>query len=423
MLHIYPNAYREGATFKPVMTENDIQSAFPNGIANYGSITIHSVSVAGQAAQFQIGGVDENMLIIPFSNTLMPNHRRQIDITFTVKLANVRHRLGWFGHTVNLGNFFPIAAVYESGAFTDKPYYAFGDPFYSEAANFKVSITKPAKYTAAMSGAVTRTELDNGTAKSVSEIRAARDFAVVLGEFTTVSAQAGEATVLYYYKSDPTPELSLQAAVDSINTFNQLFGAYPYATFSVVETAFLQGGMEYPGLVLISDALSGALYREVIIHEAAHQWWYAVVGNNQIDHPWLDEGLAEYSTALFYEFNPSYGISKEDRILRAIQGLYIYTDIYRTVLRGYVPSMNRKSYEYADDMEYYYMTYVKGGLLFDSIRHLIGDKAFFAALKKYYADNKFKVATPDDLIGAFEHASGKDLGGIFRAWLEGNVVH
>ena len=38
----------------------------------------------------------------------------------------------------------------------------------------------------------------------------------------------------------------------------------------------------------------------VTVHETAHQWWYGVVGNDQIDEPWLDEALTEYSTILYY---------------------------------------------------------------------------------------------------------------------------
>ena len=49
----------------------------------------------------------------------------------------------------------------------------------------------------------------------------------------------------------------------------------------------------------------------VIVHEIAHQWWYGLVGNNQIRTPWIDEGLAEYCTAVFFETHPQYGKTLE----------------------------------------------------------------------------------------------------------------
>jgi aminopeptidase N len=66
--------------------------------------------------------------------------------------------------------------------------------------------------------------------------------------------------------------------------------------------------MEYPALVMISDNIGEHIsYEEVIVHEVAHQWWYSLVGNDQINYGFLDEGLTEYSTILFFENNPEYG--------------------------------------------------------------------------------------------------------------------
>ena len=55
-----------------------------------------------------------------------------------------------------------------------------------------------------------------------------------------------------------------------VRLYENLFGEYPYETFSVVQTEFIQGGMEYPSLVMISDALEESAYLEVIAHETAY---------------------------------------------------------------------------------------------------------------------------------------------------------
>ena len=98
---------------------------------------------------------------------------------------------------------------------------------------------------------------------------------------------------------------NLKAGIDSIKTFNNLFGEYPYDTYSVIASDFYIGGMEYPTLVMIDQSLYNEkdkfLLEYVIAHETAHQWWYSVIGNDEISEPWLDEALTEYSTILYFE--------------------------------------------------------------------------------------------------------------------------
>jgi len=178
--------------------------------------------------------------------------------------------------------------------------------------------------------------------------------------------------------------------------------------------------MEYPGLTYISDRLSGELYREVIIHEAAHQWWYAAVGNNQVANAWIDESLVEYSATLFFEKNPSYGITYNKRIADALSGYSLYCDMYKKQA-DFSTSMNRRLPDFRNAVEYTYMTYVKGHIMLDSLRANIGDEAFFAGLKEYYAHNRFKIASPELLVAAFEAASKKQLAPFFSAWTDGKI--
>ena len=217
-----------------------------------------------------------------------------------------------------------------------------------------------------------------------------------------------------------TKRLCTAAAVDALKTFSDKFGEYPYESMSSVETQFLQGGMEYPGLAMISDALAPDIYREALVHETAHQWWYAAVGNDEVRYPWLDEGLTEFSTSIFYRENPSYEVDYEKRIADALGAYVLYFDAFKTASSD--TSMTRKVCDYESPFEYTYMTYVKGELMFESLRSIIGDEKFFAGLRDYYASYKFKVAKPDDLIGCMEKAAGRNLKGFFDSWTEGKVA-
>ncbi len=88
-----------------------------------------------------------------------------------------------------------------------------------------------------------------------------------------------------------------------MKSYDQRIGAYPFSELDVVATPTSAGGIEYPGLVVIADSLykEDTTFREVVVaHEVAHQWWYSLVGNDQIDEPWLDEAFAQFTTALYY---------------------------------------------------------------------------------------------------------------------------
>ena len=157
------------------------------------------------------------------------------------------------------------------------------------------------------------------------------------------------------------------------------------------------------------------------MHETAHQWWYAAVGNNEVKHAWLDEGLTEYSTMMFYEKNTDgYKFTLDGKRADALSAYILYCETYKNNGLGDT-SMTRPVNEYATETEYAYMTYVKGALMFDDIRNTIGDAAFKTGLKNYYRDNMFGIAEPQDLIGAMEKASKRQLNALFEAWLDGNV--
>ena len=130
-----------------------------------------------------------------------------------------------------------------------------------------------------------------------------------------ISEKINDTTISYYYFDDKNPEQSLKASVDSIKTFSNLYGLYPYKTLSVCESDFIYGGMEYPNLVFISTSQENYEdYIYTIVHEIAHQWWYNLVGNNEYEYGFLDEGLTEYSTYLFYDENKEYNMNTREMI-------------------------------------------------------------------------------------------------------------
>ncbi len=418
MFHLYPAAYRKGARFSPV-TDSDKQTAYPNG-ESFGGITLSQIKENGTDAVNEIGGQDDDILVIKLSEKLMPSESTRISMKFTVTLPNMRHRLGYLDNNVNFGNWYPVACAYIDGKFDTSPYYAIGDPFVGELADYKVTVRYPESYTMASPAPISGESVENGIKTTTAEAKNLRDFAFVLGKFEQKSASASGISITYYYYDDVNADNNLSAATDAVNFYTDTFGKLPYSTLSVVKTPFLQGGMEYPGLVYISDTLNQSLTIEVIAHEVAHQWWGCAVGNNQITEAWIDEALAEYSTTLFYGAFDKYGVKKSDRIADALSSFTLYCELYKHNGKDDT-SFNRPLNAYGSNMEYSYLVYLKGSLMLESLYNTIGEKKFLSGLKIYFDENANKRATADNLIGAFEKSAGRSLGTFVDSWASGKV--
>lgn len=420
--HLYPRAFREGAGVLPYTVLNSA-TCFPNGLS-YGDIEILQVKVKGSDAKFELVGEDEDILKVEFGFALKNKKTVDIYIKFKVKIPNCTHRFGYYGYNINLGNWYPLVCKYSGSDFDMTPYYATGDPFFSDIANYTVKFTYNKKYVFCSTGDVV-TEIVGDRAVSTSGARAVRDFAACLSADAGVATSSvGDTKITYMgYSEDRDLNKYCTLSAEAVEFFNKTFGQYPYSSLYVVRTPFIYGGMEYPNIVFISDSIDEEEeYSKVVVHEIAHQWWYSVVGNNEITEAWLDESLAEYSTALFFEHNGKYNISYRDFVKNALSSYLLYVDVINTLTGEVNTKMNLRVNEYKNDYEYSYMVYVKGVIMFDSLRNMVGEKKLLAGLKKYYKSNKFKVASKADFLSAFKSACHSDLDGFFDGYLNGTTI-
>jgi len=422
--HIYANAYREGALFPPVQS-TEIERAFPNG-RSFGNITFARVSVDGVGVDIIIGGEDENVLIVPMAGGLQPNQTVSIEKQYTVRLANIAHRLGYTERVVNLGNFYPMPVIFQNGGWVTYPYSFNGDPFFNDLHNYEVTIRFNKDLIIASSGSLVNSRLDGNMRVNTFRSTAIRDFAMVLSRyFQSITRVVDKVVLSYFWINDDEPERSFQTAVDSMRTFSRLFIPYPYKQLTVVQTDFLHGGMEYGELVMVAyDVLNGEnasrqFHDQVIIHEIAHQWWYGIIGNNQFATSWIDEGLAEYSTLLFYSLNPQYGIDVNMMIANARDSFAFYSQLLRSIGAEVNPNMNLCLNSFRSSYDYVFMAYVRGLLLFVDLERLIGQEKMKRALQKYARAHAFGFSTKDNLIASFEKTTRTELRLFFETFLIG----
>jgi hypothetical protein len=414
--NLWGNAYRQDASYKPI-SDAYYSKAYYKG-ASYGQMQIENVE---NCTSWDVGGEDENILCVNLLTPAYPEDTTHIKITYTLSLANVNHRTGVTSNTINLGNFYPVLCYISEEGFVETPYYFCGDPFVSECADYTVTLTMPSKYTAATSGNIISENTAGENKICKYALNSARDFAIVLSDkFQTATTKVDSTTVTYYYYDDANPQTALNAAADSLDYFSQSFGQYVYPTMSVVQTGFCMGGMEYPALTMISDSLDSAAAIYTIVHENAHQWWYAMVGSDQVNHSWQDEGLAEYSSLMFFEKNPTYGLTRTGMVGAATKSYRAFYSVYNQLFGDADTTMDRCLNEFIGEYEYSNIAYNKGLLLFEAVRSAVGDEKFATALKTYFKDNLFKVASPQSLYAPF--AKGADIEGIFTSFVDGKII-
>lgn len=404
--HIYPNAFskKEFAPFE----KNEMEQAYPNGF-NEGYIDIKNILNNGKKLEYEIKGDKNDILEVKLGRILKPGEKFSIDMKYNVKLPNSEGRFGYGESTINVTNWFPISCVNDDRGWNLKGYETVGDPFYSDTSDFYVKILILKKYKIGCTGNIINQKSDNE--KTLYEIQAkkVRDFAFVLSEkFDVYKDTYKNININTYNLNKNLSKESTKIAKESIKIFSELFGEYPYETYSVIASDFYIGGMEYPMMVMIDQTLYNEkdkfLMEYVIAHETAHQWWYSVIGNDEISEPWLDEALTEYSTVLYFE--KKYGKEVGDKLIKTME----------------VQAKNRSSEnifkpsnQYKDSLEYSLNVYTKGALAFNEVRNKVGDKVFFDTLKEYFNKYKFENVNGAKFVEVW-NSKGVDIDKIIREY-------
>jgi aminopeptidase N len=158
---------------------------------------------------------------------------------------------------------------------------------------------------------------------------------------------------------------ALNIGKKAIEDFSMHFGKYPYSQFNVVETYF-GGGMEYPNLIMIGTPFYNpemkAYLESVIAHETAHQWIPFLVGSDQNDEPWLDEGFAVYSDVLYHEWEYGKHMKNQWLITQCKVPYYFYN------LSGGKESLLGGDIWSFEPMGYGILVYNKGACVLDMLR-------------------------------------------------------
>ncbi len=413
--HLYPNYFDDEESL--TCDENDKNLAYLDGFEK-GGIEITSLKLNGSKIPVEYTDDTQGLLKVELNESLAVGESVKLDFEYVVDMPEFAGRFGINNNTIKMCNMYPIAAVYDDNGWNLDEYITVGDPFYSDMSDYDVTIKLDNRLVLAGTGDKEFLNTQSGYSTYSFDCKDVRDIAYVASyDFEVISDTVDGITVnSYYYLDEEMGKVALDAAVNTIKTMNEKYGAYPYNEYNVVATDLYYGGMEYPNLVQINQTLYNEDYLKsleyTVVHETAHQWWYGLVGNDQIDYPWLDEALTEYSTLVYYREVKS--DEEYDTQVNAVDSYYLlYESIYPMKVGG-------TTRDYENNDEYFVSVYKGGQRMMLTIEEDLGYDILTKALQLYFRENEYKNATPDDLFNAIKQECGRDMHIDFDVFLDGN---
>ncbi len=392
----YPNA------FKKPNNSPAPKKAYYAGF-DEGWLEFSEIKVNGKPAPYVLEGVSVQ---VSLTEDLLPNQPVVVEMQWIVKIPKVAYRFGSKDNVFMLGNFYPTLNVL--GEEWHNSYNSlFGDPFCFHTANYLVRLNTPEAYKVVATGTnLQKIAEDNGRQTHIIEARNVRDFSLaVLYNYEEISKDSGNTTVTVYVPNNNTEigNLLLEESSAMLNYYSCKFGSYPYPDFKIVFVP-MDGfhGMEYSGLIFLRDEFLLPNYDRsrsefILAHEIAHQWWYGMVGNDQLKEPWLDEGLANWSAYKYLQEVKGQEVTFVEKSKAKFNLAKELRDIYST-------------------SEYYETAYSGGEAFWFSLENELGTDTAFKILRRYLAEFRYKIATTADLFAIIKAEADQDMDEFLDKW-------
>ena len=328
---------------------------------------------------------------------------------------------GYFDDTLVLDGFYPLLALYDEGKWHLNITSNNGDIKYEEMSFYDVTATMPVDINAITTGQAISEQKD-GDKKTIRYLAGpVREYYFAGSEkFVSVEEQVGDTLVIS--TSVEGTEDAIQHALEigkaSMEIYGEHFVAYPYAELDVVGTPMMALGMEYPGVSTVANSLydlNSATYGtpnrvyldSVVAHEMGHQWFFNLVGSDQIEEPWLDEAVVQYLVRIFYE--DYYGQAAADSYKESWDGRWARVD-YADIPIG------KPSYDY-DSSEYSPIVYGRGPYFIEALEDEMGDEVFADAMRIYVERYAWEIADAEAFKANMEMVCDCDLTNLFDEWV------
>jgi hypothetical protein len=379
---------------------------------------------------------DQTVMVVPLPRAVAPGESIRVALSFTSQIPRTFARTGYRGNYFFIAQWFPKLGVYENGGTWNCHQFHAGTEFFSDYGVYDVKITVPSNYVVGATGRLVE-KADNADGTSTHHhVQAdvhdfawttSPDYVVREAGFEEPDLPPVQMRLLLQPEHLGQAERHFAATSAALQYYGTWYGAYPYGHVTVVDPAYesASGGMEYPTLFTCGtrwlNPFGGGSPEGVTIHECGHQFWYGIVGNNEFEHAWLDEGLNTFSTARTME--AAYG--ENSWVRRYFRGFIpvMFTEVklprmtYGNRLQGYRPVATSDAQ--ATPTYLYFpatgarITYDKTALWLGTLGRYLGWETLQKIMSTFFERFKLKHPVPQDFFSIVNEVSGQDMTWFF----------
>ena len=345
-----------------------------NGIEVTSASADHNAGAAHYTRANAADTTQGGLLHIPFPATISAGTVVTARIAFVLTLgANSFDRFGRAGAFAYFGSGEPLLAWERGFGWHTEDMANFpAESATSEAMDVDLTVIAPSADVVIMSGDPLGSNTTAATQTWHSTISAARDVSVAAGPFAVSDSEVDGVRLRLGAPNTAIRDSLVPEFERAIRELARRFGPFPFPSLSVARLPARGGGIEYPSSILMLDGS-----RLVAVHETAHQWFYAMVGDSQALHPWLDEAFATYAEELVDNDAPDDG------------ALHVPGRVDSTTA-SYGDAIGR----------YYFTTYNKGAAALLAARRTTDTQKWDRAIRCYVARNAWRIANPSDFRAA-----------------------
>jgi hypothetical protein len=419
----------------------------------FGSIDVHKVRLVGEREADLTPSLrfihpdddnvdDRTVMLVDAPAPIAPGATAHFAIEWSARVPyGDIGRAGWVHDYHFIAQWFPKIGVWWKGAWNCHQFHATSE-FFSDYGAYDVKLTVPAGYIVGATGALK--ELTSGTAGVTHRFQqddvhdfawtASRRFLEKKARFDDPGFPPVDIRLLLQPEHKRLAERYVEATKVALRSYGAWSAPYPYRQVTVVDPAWnsASGGMEYPTLFTGGTSVHAprALQspESVTVHECGHQFWYGLVGNNEFEEAWLDEGFNQYheEKALALAYGPAgagrrYFGQRAGSRLRG--GLAIVApdvaiargedEVPGLRERGGLDSMARRAWEYRSSESYGLNSYGKPALVLQTFEALVGDEMMTRILRTYARRFRFAHPTTEDFIATVNEVTGKNYRWFF----------
>lgn len=431
--HLYFNAFQPGSMMDarsrsiedPDRRVRDkIQSLKEDEI---GYQKINSLSQDGKALKYETVGT---ILEVELAKPILPGATTVFEMDYDAQVPLQIRRSGRDneeGIRYSMTQWYPKMVEYDEQGWHPNPYV--GREFHGVWGDFDVTIHIDQTYMIGATGYLQNADeigMGYGNSKVISKKETVQeekmnswnfkapmvhDFAWVADPdytHTTIDLDNGTRLHFLYQKDSNTTNWDSlpKYAKRTFEIMNEKFGLYPYKQYTVAQGG--DGGMEYPMITLISGERSKRSLIGVTVHEAIHSWYQHLLGTNEAQYAWMDEGFTSYASALvMQEFFPQYP---------PFRGTY-YS--YRQLVKsGKQEPLTTHADHFHTNRAYGVAAYSMGSMFLHQLSYIIGEEDFMLGMRRYFNKWNQKHPTPNDFIRIMEKVSEMQLKWYMEQWTE-----